>query len=96
MNLAFHVRFCPTSSLPLQIFKLDPALTVFLGVGDRSVINLHLLHTSFFLFLMVVMVLCVTACRANSHHNAVRNCSAVVVSHSASEADQKGKYALVT
>ena len=96
MNLAFHVRFCPTSSLPLQIFKLDPALTVFLGVGDRSVINLHLLHTSFFLFLMVVMVLCVTACRANSHHNAVRNCSGVVVSHSASEADQKGKYALVT
>ncbi|KAK2161892.1 hypothetical protein LSH36_108g06046 [Paralvinella palmiformis] len=37
---------------------IDPALTVYLSLMDRSVINLHLMHTSYFLFVMVVTILC--------------------------------------
>lgn len=39
-------------------YQLNPQLTMMLSLHDRSVINLHLMHTSYFLFVMVVMILC--------------------------------------
>lgn len=38
-------------------YKLDPTLTVMLTLSDQSLINLHLLHTSYFLFVMTITVL---------------------------------------
>jgi len=88
--------YCPRGPIAHTKFKLDPALTVFLGVDDRSVINLHLLHTSFFLVVMVFSVLCVAACKNHSHAN-IRACTNLQASTSgtAVNADQRGKYALV-
>lgn len=39
-------------------YNLDPTLTVMLSLRDRSVINLHLMHTSYFLFVMFVTLFC--------------------------------------
>ncbi|XP_041348979.1 transmembrane protein 248-like [Gigantopelta aegis] len=36
----------------------DPDLAVMLSMHDKSVINLHLLHTSYFLFMMVITLFC--------------------------------------
>ncbi|XP_076369265.1 transmembrane protein 248-like isoform X1 [Tachypleus tridentatus] len=36
----------------------DPKLTVMLSYMDRSMVNLHLMHTSYFLFFMVMTLLC--------------------------------------
>lgn len=38
-------------------YKLDPRLTVLLSLSDRSVINLHLLHSSYFVFVMTITIL---------------------------------------
>lgn len=38
--------------------KNDPALTIMLTLQDRSAINLHLMHTSYFLFVMVITIMC--------------------------------------
>jgi len=45
--------------------SIDPALTVYLSIADRSVINLHLMHTSYFLFVMVVTILCYALVRGH-------------------------------
>ncbi|ESP04130.1 hypothetical protein LOTGIDRAFT_237545 [Lottia gigantea] len=39
-------------------YQLDPSLTVMLSLNDRSLINLHLMHTSYFLFVMVITMFC--------------------------------------
>ncbi|XP_048757115.2 transmembrane protein 248-like isoform X2 [Ostrea edulis] len=39
-------------------YKLDPTMNMLLTLEDRSVINLHLMHTSYFLFVMFVTVAC--------------------------------------
>ncbi|XP_022342406.1 transmembrane protein 248-like isoform X2 [Crassostrea virginica] len=39
-------------------YKLDPTMNMLLTLEDRSVINLHLMHTTYFLFVMFVTVLC--------------------------------------
>ncbi|XP_021349901.1 transmembrane protein 248-like [Mizuhopecten yessoensis] len=38
--------------------KVDPRFTMMLTLEDRSVINLHLMHTSYFLFVMFVTIFC--------------------------------------
>lgn len=38
--------------------QLDRTLTMMLSLHDRSVINLHLMHTSYFLFVMVITLFC--------------------------------------
>lgn len=48
--------------------SLDPTLTVWLSLHDRSVVNLHLLHTSYFLFVMVVTLLCYAVIRGHHGH----------------------------
>ncbi|XP_074642214.1 transmembrane protein 248-like [Tubulanus polymorphus] len=44
-------------------YNINPALTVMLSLHDRSVINLHLMHTSYFLFVMVVTIFCYAVIR---------------------------------
>ncbi|XP_062600240.1 transmembrane protein 248-like isoform X2 [Saccostrea cucullata] len=39
-------------------YKLDPTMNMLLTLEDRSVINLHLMHTTYFLFVMFVTVIC--------------------------------------
>jgi len=95
--------YCPRGPIAHTKFQLDPALTVFLGVEDRSVINLHLLHTSFFLVIMVFTVVCVAACKSHSHHNksgssnTFRPGNNIKVTSSSTNlgADQRGSYSLV-
>lgn len=60
----FHLEVTPSyihcinaSILTLE-HQYDPTLTVMLTMQDRSVINLHLMHTSYFLFVMIVTLLC--------------------------------------
>jgi len=50
-------RDCKARTLIKINYKLDPTLTVLLSLSDRSVINLHLLHTSYFLFVMTITLL---------------------------------------
>lgn len=38
-------------------YKLDSTFTILLSLSDRSLINLHLLHTSYFLFVMTITIL---------------------------------------
>ncbi|KAI0222843.1 Transmembrane protein 219 [Lamellibrachia satsuma] len=48
-------------------YKLDPTLTVWLTLRDRSMINLHLLHTSYFLFVMMITLFCYATFRGRYH-----------------------------
>uniref|UniRef100_A0A131XRZ1 Putative conserved plasma membrane protein n=1 Tax=Ixodes ricinus TaxID=34613 RepID=A0A131XRZ1_IXORI len=45
------------------LYKPDPDLTVMLSYGDRSLVNLHLIHTSYFLFFMVMTLACYAVVR---------------------------------
>ncbi|XP_072043847.1 transmembrane protein 248-like [Amphiura filiformis] len=38
--------------------RFDPRLTVMLSAAERSIINLHLMYTSYFLFVMVITWVC--------------------------------------
>lgn len=49
---------CRNASFLHLIHQYDPTLTVMLTMQDRSVINLHLMHTSYFLFVMMVTLFC--------------------------------------
>ncbi|KAK7475036.1 hypothetical protein BaRGS_00033717 [Batillaria attramentaria] len=50
-------RQCRNASFLHLVHQYDPTLTVMLTM-DRSVINLHLMHTSYFLFVMMVTLFC--------------------------------------
>ncbi|XP_071093836.1 transmembrane protein 248-like [Haliotis cracherodii] len=52
------VLWCNSQPVLHVRYKLDPSLTVMLSLHDRSVINLHLMHTSYFLFVMVITLFC--------------------------------------
>ncbi|KAL8577459.1 hypothetical protein ACOMHN_021911 [Nucella lapillus] len=60
----FHLEVAPSyihcinASILTMRHQYDPHLTVMLTMQDRSVINLHLMHTSYFLFVMIVTLLC--------------------------------------
>lgn len=51
-------RQCRNASFLHLMHQYDPTLTVMLTMQDRSVINLHLMHTSYFLFVMMVTLFC--------------------------------------
>ncbi|ELT90464.1 hypothetical protein CAPTEDRAFT_222725 [Capitella teleta] len=55
--------YCKAQPFIKVKYNLDPTLTVWLSLHDRSVINLHLLHTSYFLFVMVLTLLCYATIR---------------------------------
>ncbi|XP_005091558.1 transmembrane protein 248 [Aplysia californica] len=50
--------WCIHGSRLVPQFSLDDSLTVLLSMHDKSVINLHLMRTSYFLFVMVVTMFC--------------------------------------
>ncbi|KAK8783145.1 hypothetical protein V5799_015495, partial [Amblyomma americanum] len=49
------------------LYKPDPELTVMLSYGDRSLVNLHLIHTSYFLFFVVMTLACYAIIRGRFH-----------------------------
>ncbi|KAL4223624.1 hypothetical protein ACF0H5_017093 [Mactra antiquata] len=53
--------------------KDDPSLTIYLTLQDRSAINLHLMHTSYFLFVMVLMIMCYGLVRGKPGNVKVKN-----------------------
>lgn len=50
--------WCSQGSLMHMVYHPDPDLTVYLTMRDRSLINLHLLHTSYFLFVLAMTMVC--------------------------------------
>nr|XP_054921468.1 transmembrane protein 248-like isoform X2 [Dermacentor andersoni] len=49
------------------LYKPNPELTVMLSYGDRSLVNLHLIHTSYFLFFVVMTLACYAIIRGRFH-----------------------------
>ncbi|CAH1800731.1 unnamed protein product [Owenia fusiformis] len=54
----FKSQVCRNKVKVKADYSFNPSLTMWLSVKDKSVINLHLMHTSYFLFVMVVTLLC--------------------------------------
>nr|XP_034317954.1 transmembrane protein 248 isoform X1 [Crassostrea gigas]XP_034317955.1 transmembrane protein 248 isoform X1 [Crassostrea gigas] len=52
-------------------YKLDPTMNMLLTLEDRSIINLHLMHTTYFLFVMFVTIICYALIRGHpaTHKN---------------------------
>lgn len=63
--------YCRSMPIMTVDHKYNPRLTVMLSLEDRSIINLHLLHTSYFLFVMVVMLFCYALLRGRPITNKV-------------------------
>ncbi|KAK3787042.1 hypothetical protein RRG08_037320 [Elysia crispata] len=57
-ELTVSGSWCPNGSRLTAEFSFDEALTVMLSQQDRSIINLHLMRTSYFLFVMVITLFC--------------------------------------
>ncbi|XP_064652449.1 transmembrane protein 248-like isoform X2 [Lineus longissimus] len=58
-DLSFFNYYRCKSQTKIRVhYDLNPTLTVMLSLHDRSLINLHLMHTSYFLFVMVVTMFC--------------------------------------
>ncbi|XP_071945004.1 transmembrane protein 248-like [Antedon mediterranea] len=49
---------CDNGAVIYGEHKFDPRLTVMLSSAERSLINLHLMHTSYFLFVMIITCFC--------------------------------------
>ncbi|CAG5128426.1 unnamed protein product [Candidula unifasciata] len=54
-------KWCSHGASVAVEYSFDDSLTVLLSQEDRSVINLHLMRTSYFLFVMVVTLFCYAA-----------------------------------
>ncbi|XP_033118798.1 transmembrane protein 248-like [Anneissia japonica] len=50
--------WCDNGAVVYSDHKFDPRLTVMLSSAEQSLINLHLMHTSYFLFVMIITCLC--------------------------------------
>lgn len=47
-------EFCSAGITVGTEFKFDPSLTIYLSEEEKSIINLHLMYTSYFLFIMLI------------------------------------------
>ncbi|XP_035691274.1 transmembrane protein 248-like [Branchiostoma floridae] len=56
-------HWCPSGVFVKAYHALNPELSVMMSAGERSLVNLHLLHTSYFLFVMVITVFCYAVIR---------------------------------
>jgi len=56
-----------TSCLALD-YKSNSKLTVMLSLHDRSIVNLHLMHTSYFMFVMVMTLVCYSLIKGRYRH----------------------------
>ncbi|XP_069677609.1 transmembrane protein 248-like [Periplaneta americana] len=50
--------WCKGGTVLRMVYRSNPQLTVMLTGSDRSLINLHLIHTSYFLFVMAMTLVC--------------------------------------
>ncbi|XP_022096325.1 transmembrane protein 248-like [Acanthaster planci] len=50
--------WCKHGAVAHAKHKFDPRLTVMLSSAEQSIINLHLMYTSYFMFVMVIMWVC--------------------------------------
>ncbi|RUS72847.1 hypothetical protein EGW08_019384, partial [Elysia chlorotica] len=57
-ELTVSGSWCSGGSRLTAEFSFDEALTVMLSQQDRSIINMHLMRTSYFLFVMVITLFC--------------------------------------
>uniref|UniRef100_UPI00358DEAA7 transmembrane protein 248 isoform X2 n=1 Tax=Myxine glutinosa TaxID=7769 RepID=UPI00358DEAA7 len=62
----FNPFWCYKGVVGKVYHTLNPRLSVIIPEDDRSLINLHLLHTSYFLFVMVITAFCFTVIRGRS------------------------------
>ncbi|BFZ05386.1 hypothetical protein BsWGS_08425 [Bradybaena similaris] len=60
-NKLSGLKWCSHGASMTVEYSFDDSLTVLLSQEDRSVINLHLMRTSYFLFVMVVTLFCYAA-----------------------------------
>ncbi|XP_072099190.1 transmembrane protein 248 isoform X1 [Mobula birostris] len=54
----YNPFWCYKGAVGKVYHALNPKLTVIVPDDDRSLINLHLMHTSYFLFVMVITIFC--------------------------------------
>lgn len=54
----FEDDWCEEGAAMRMDYRSSPELAVILTFNDRSLINLHLMHTSYFLFVMAMTVVC--------------------------------------
>ncbi|XP_059754203.1 transmembrane protein 248 isoform X5 [Balaenoptera ricei] len=54
----YNPFWCYKGAIGKVYHALNPKLTVIVPDDDRSLINLHLMHTSYFLFVMVITMFC--------------------------------------
>ncbi|GLH09887.1 Putative glycogen synthase kinase-3 homolog [Gryllus bimaculatus] len=54
----FEDDWCEDGAIMRMDYRSNPELAVILTINDRSLINLHLMHTSYFLFVMAMTVVC--------------------------------------
>ncbi|AWO99688.1 Transmembrane protein 248 isoform 2 [Scophthalmus maximus] len=54
----YNPLWCYKGAIGKVYHALNPKLTVIVPDDDRSLINLHLMHTSYFLFVMVITMFC--------------------------------------
>ncbi|KAK1882499.1 Transmembrane protein 248 [Dissostichus eleginoides] len=54
----YNPFWCYKGAVGKLYHALNPKLTVIVPDDDRSLINLHLMHTSYFLFVMVITMFC--------------------------------------
>lgn len=64
---SFTAYFCQSRPTVKVHYTFNPTLTVWLSLHDRSVINLHLMHTSYFLFVMTVTLFCYAVIRGRPY-----------------------------
>lgn len=54
----YEDEWCPNGAVVKMEYRQNPQLIVTLTVQDRSLMNLHLVHTSYFLFVMAMTLIC--------------------------------------
>ncbi|KAG8122897.1 hypothetical protein E2320_018290, partial [Naja naja] len=59
----YNPFWCYKGAIGKVYHALNPKLTVIVPDDDRSLINLHLMHTSYFLFVMVITMFCYAVIR---------------------------------
>lgn len=52
------VQWCNDGTVAKAAHQFDPKLTVMLSSAQRSIINMHLMYTSYFLFVMLITCVC--------------------------------------
>ncbi|XP_070572351.1 transmembrane protein 248-like [Ptychodera flava] len=57
-GILYEQQWCKYGAVAFAYHPDNPSLTPMLSAADRSLVNLHLMHTSYFLFVMVITAFC--------------------------------------